>query len=131
MFEGIYYIEPNFMTVIKIFHTDKEDERIMKQRSISHDITIVQWGDQPRVTEVGQSSKLKHVSFEGVEHETKNYDRISEEEIRTVVQKEKTNQTPKIKIAKDVSLLPHEGELVYKILICYPIRLGNQILVNL
>ena len=63
---------------------------------------------------MGQSSKPKHVSFGDVEHETQNYDRISEEEIRNVAQKEKTNQTPKRKIAKDVSLLPHDGELVYK-----------------
>ena len=34
--------------------------------------------------------------------------------MRTIVKKEKTDQTPKRKIAKDVSLLPHEGELVYK-----------------
>ena len=63
---------------------------------------------------MGQSSKPKHVAFEDVEHETENYDRISEEEIRTVVQKEKINQTPKIKMAKDVSLLPDDEELVYK-----------------
>ena len=30
------------------------------------------------------------------------------------MQKEKTNQTPKIKIVKDVCLLPNDEELVYK-----------------
>ena len=114
MFEGLYYLEPNVINVINTFHTDKVEERRLKQRSIARDIAIVQRGDQPRVTKVGQSSKPKHVSFEDVEHETENYDRISEEEIRTVVQKEKTNQTPKIKMAKGVSLLPDDEELVYK-----------------
>ena len=114
MFDGIYMLVPNVMDVIKTFHKDKAEERRLKQRAIARDTATVQRGDQPRVTKVGQSSKLKHVSFEGVEHETENYDRISEEEMRTIVQKEKTDQTPKRKIAKDVSLLPHEGELVYK-----------------
>ena len=114
MFEGIYYMEGDVMNVINTFHIDKAEERRLKQISITHDIAIVQRGDQPRVTKVGQSSKPKHVSFEDVEHETKNYDRISEEEIRNVVKKEKTNQTPKIKMAKEVSLLPDDEELVYK-----------------
>ena len=70
MFEGIYYIESNVITLINTFHKDKEEERRLKQRAIVHDAAIVQRGDQPRVTKVGQSSKLKHVSFEGVEHET-------------------------------------------------------------
>ena len=64
MFEGIYFMNPNVIIVINTFHTDKEEETRLKQRSIAHDIAIVQRGDQPRVTKVGQSSKLKHVSFE-------------------------------------------------------------------
>ena len=79
------------MHVINTFHTEKTEERRLKQRSIAHDIAIVQRGDQLRVTKVGHSCKPKHVSFEDVEHEAKNYDRISEEEIKPVVQKEKTN----------------------------------------
>ena len=79
------------MDVIKTFHKDKAEERRLKQRAIAHDTATVQRGDQPRVTKVGQSSKLKHVSFEGVEHEIENYDRISEELMRTIVQKEKTD----------------------------------------
>ena len=49
---------------------------------------------------MGQYSKPKHVSFEDVEDEYENYVSISEEEIRAVVQKEKTNQTPKEKWPK-------------------------------
>ena len=84
------------MTAIKTFHTDKEEDMRMKQRSIAHDIAIVQRGDHPRVTKVVQQSKPKHVSFEDVEDEAENYDRITEE-ITNVVQKEKTSQTTKIK----------------------------------
>ena len=86
----------------------------MKKILIIRDIAIVQRGDQPRLTKVGQSNKPKHVSFEDVEDEAENYDRISEEEIRTVVQKEKTNQTPKRKMDKYVSLLRDDEELVYQ-----------------
>ena len=100
------------MTVINTFHTETEEER--RQKQIAQDTAIVERGDQQRLTKVGQSSKPKHVSFEDVENKSENYVSISEEEIRTIVQKEKTDQTPKIKFSKDVSLLPHEGELVYK-----------------
>ena len=49
-----------------------------------------------------------------MEHETENYDRISEEEIRNVVQKEKTNKKPKRKMTKYVSLIVDDEEFVYK-----------------
>ena len=70
MFEGIYFMEPNVMTVVNTFHTDKAEERRLKKREIARDTAVVQRGDQPGVTKVGQSSKLKYVNFEGVEHET-------------------------------------------------------------
>ena len=114
MFDGIYMLVTNVMDAIKTFHKDKAEDRRLKQRAIARETATVQRGDQPKVTKVGQSSKLKHVSFEGFKHEIENYDRISEEEMRTIVQKEKTDQTPKRKIAKDLSLVPHRGELVYK-----------------
>ena len=63
MFEGIYMLEKNVMNVINSFHIKKAEERILKQRSIARDTAIVKRGDQPRVTKVGQSSKLKHVFF--------------------------------------------------------------------
>ena len=62
---------------------------------------------------MGQYNKVKHVAFEDVEAEAKKYATISEE-IRTIVEKEKRNKTPKRKMAKDISLLANDEELVYQ-----------------
>lgn len=47
------------------------------------------------------------------EVEAEKYVTISEEEIRTIVQKEKRNKTPKIKMAMNVSLPIDDEEIVY------------------
>lgn len=64
---------------------------------------------------MGQSSKAKHVSFEDVkiDDEAEKYVTISEEEIRTVVQKEKRNKIPKRKMATNVSRPDDDEDIVY------------------
>ena len=91
------------MNVINTFHADKVDERRLKKISIARDIAIVQRGDQRRVIKVGQSSKLKHISFEEVEHELENYDRIREEEIKLLCKRRnqithKKEKSPKMSL---------------------------------
>ena len=86
-------MEPNIMHVIRNFHIDSEQEKRMKQRSTIHNTAMVHVGDQQRIQMVGQSNKGKHVSLEDVavvtQAKAQKYVSISEEEVRTIVEKEK------------------------------------------
>ena len=64
---------------------------------------------------VDKSSKVKHVTFEEEEVETKaeEYVAITEDEIRTDVRKEKTHKRPKVKMPKNVSILVDDENVTY------------------
>ena len=85
----------------------------MKKKTIIHDIAIVHIEDHQRIPKVVQFSKAKCVVFVDVKTEAENYVTISEEEIRTIVQKEERNKTPETKMAMNVSPLVDDDEIVY------------------
>ena len=71
---------------------------------------------QQRVHMVGQSNKGKHVSFEDVRvvahAEAEKYVSISEEEVRTIVEKEKREKTLKRKMPMDIALPFDDEEII-------------------
>ena len=104
------------MNAIRNFHIELEQEKRMRQISTIHNTTMAHAGDQQRIHTVGQSNKGKHVSFEDVaivaQAEAQKYVSITEEEVRTVVEKEKRNKTPKRKMPMDVTLPLDDEEII-------------------
>ena len=87
----------------------------MKQISTIHDTAMVHIGEQQRIHTTGQYNKGKHVSFEYVvvvaHGEAQKYVSISEEEVRTVLEKEKRDKTLKRKMPMDVALPLDDEEI--------------------